>query len=40
MTGTLLTSLTDGAVGPNLEKTPTGIPGLDQITGGGLPLAG
>src|SRR5271156_2708253 len=38
MDSTVLTSLTDGAVGPGLEKAPTGIPGLDQITGGGLPL--
>ena len=37
MDNTVLTSLTDGAVGPDLEKAPTGIPGLDQITGGGLP---
>lgn len=35
---TELTGFTDGAVGPGLEKAPTGIPGLDQITGGGLPL--
>ena len=33
----LLTGLTDGAAGPELEKAPTGIRGLDQITGGGLP---
>jgi circadian clock protein KaiC len=38
MDDTVLTSFTDGAVGPGLEKAPTGIPGLDQITGGGLPL--
>ena len=38
MDKTVLTSLMDGAVGPGLEKAPTGIPGLDQITGGGLPL--
>ena len=37
MENTVLTSLTDGAMGPDLEKAPTGIPGLDQITGGGLP---
>lgn len=37
MDNTVLTSLTDGAIGPDLEKAPTGIPGLDQITGGGLP---
>lgn len=38
MDNTVLTSFTGGAVGPDLEKAPTGIPGLDQITGGGLPL--
>jgi circadian clock protein KaiC len=38
MANTVLTSFMDGAVGPDLEKAPTGIPGLDQITGGGLPL--
>jgi circadian clock protein KaiC len=38
MGSTVLTSLTGGAPGPDLEKVPTGIPGLDQITGGGLPL--
>ncbi len=38
MDSTLHTGLTDGAVGPDLEKAPTGIPGLDQITGGGLPM--
>jgi circadian clock protein KaiC len=37
MESTILTSLTDRAVGPTLDKTPTGISGLDQITGGGLP---
>ena len=37
MDNTVLTSLTDGAVGPGLEKAPTGIPGLDEITAGGLP---
>ena len=37
MDSTVLTSLTDGAVGPDLEKAPTGISGLDQITGGGMP---
>ena len=25
------------AAGPGLERSPTGIGGLDQITGGGLP---
>ena len=33
----MLTSLTGGAPGPELDKAPTGIPGLDQITDGGLP---
>jgi circadian clock protein KaiC len=28
----------DAAAGPELAKAPTGIGGLDQITGGGLPL--
>jgi circadian clock protein KaiC len=37
MDNKMLTSLTDGALGPGLEKAPTGVPGLDQITGGGLP---
>ena len=37
MDNTLLTALTDGAAGLELEKTPTGIRGLDQITRGGLP---
>ena len=37
MDSVVLTSFTAGAVGPGLEKVPTGIPGLDQITGGGLP---
>ena len=37
MDNTVLEFLADGAVGPGLEKAPTGIPGLDQITGGGLP---
>src|SRR5580658_3417182 len=37
MDDTVLTSVTDGAVGPGLAKVPSGIPGLDQITGGGLP---
>jgi circadian clock protein KaiC len=37
MKSTLFAGLTDGAVGPDLEKARTGIPGLDQITGGGLP---
>jgi circadian clock protein KaiC len=38
MDNTVLTDWTDGAAGPDLEKAPTGIQGLDQITGGGLPL--
>ncbi len=37
MDNTVLASLTDGAVGPGLDKAPTGIPGLDDITAGGLP---
>jgi circadian clock protein KaiC len=37
MSSTVLTSLTESAVGPDLAKAPTGIHGLDQITGGGLP---
>jgi circadian clock protein KaiC len=37
MDSKVLTSFTDGAVGPGLAKARTGIPGLDQITGGGLP---
>jgi len=37
MNNTVLTSLTESSVGPDLEKAPTGIHGLDQITGGGLP---
>ena len=37
MDNKLLTALTDGAVGLELEKAPTGIRGLDEITGGGLP---
>ena len=39
MNSTLRTALADGAAGPGpgLEKAPTGIHGLDQITEGGLP---
>src|ERR1700735_2647780 len=37
MESTILTNWTDRAVGPAPDKTPTGISGLDQITGGGLP---
>ena len=37
MENTVLASLTDGAVGPGLDKAPTGISGLDAITAGGLP---
>ena len=38
MDKTVLKSLTtDGPIGPELDKAPTGIRGLDQITGGGLP---
>ncbi len=32
-----LTDLVGAAVGPGLDRAPTGISGLDQITGGGLP---
>src|ERR1700722_7302541 len=34
---TMLTGAEDAAMGPGLEKAPTGIAGLDQITEGGLP---
>ena len=37
MNTTMLTGLGESTVGPGLEKAPTGICGLDQITGGGLP---
>jgi circadian clock protein KaiC len=37
MDSTALTRVTDGSVGPDLDKAPTGISGLDQILGGGLP---
>jgi circadian clock protein KaiC len=37
MDSAVLTSVTDGAVGPDLDKAPTGISGLDQILAGGLP---
>ena len=33
----MLTGAQDAAMGTELEKAPTGIPGLDQITEGGLP---
>jgi len=32
-----LTGLVGAAIGPGLDRAPTGISGLDQITGGGLP---
>ena len=32
-----MTSLFEAPAGPVLPKAPTGIPGLDEITGGGLP---
>jgi circadian clock protein KaiC len=32
-----LTDLVGGAIGPGLDRAPTGISGLDQIIGGGLP---
>jgi circadian clock protein KaiC len=37
MDNTVLTGLMEGAVGQELEKAPTGIAGLDQITRGGFP---
>jgi circadian clock protein KaiC len=37
MDSAMLTSLTGDPLGPGLEKAPTGIRGLDEITGGGLP---
>ena len=37
MSTTMLTGAEDAAMGPGLEKAPTGIAGLDQITEGGLP---
>jgi circadian clock protein KaiC len=33
----MLMGVGGSTIGPGLEKAPTGIPGLDQITGGGLP---
>ena len=37
MDSTILTGLAGAATGPAMEKSPSGIPGLDQITAGGLP---
>ena len=37
MGNTSLADLLDAPAGPGLPKAPTGIAGLDQITGGGLP---
>ena len=37
MASKMLTDLTGSPVGPGLARAPTGISGLDQITGGGLP---
>ncbi len=37
MENEFLTHLTGSALGPELTKAPTGIEGLDQIIGGGLP---
>jgi circadian clock protein KaiC len=34
---TMLMGVGGSTMGPGLEKAPTGIPGLDQITGGGFP---
>ena len=33
----MLMGVDENTIGPGLEKAPTGIRGLDQITGGGLP---
>ena len=33
----MLMGVGGSTMGPGLEKAPTGIRGLDQITGGGLP---
>ena len=38
MRNMVLTGLTEVPAGPGLAKAPTGIRGLDHITGGGLPL--
>jgi circadian clock protein KaiC len=38
MQNDVLTGVTSGLADPELAKAPTGILGLDQITGGGLPL--
>jgi hypothetical protein len=35
MDNAVLESLKEGAPGPELEKAPTGVRGLDQITGPG-----
>ncbi len=37
--GTDLRSLAEASASPGLPKAPTGIRGLDAITGGGLPRA-
>ena len=37
MNTTMLMGVGGSTMGPGLEKAPTGIPGLDQITGGGFP---
>ena len=37
--GTGLRSLAEASASPGLPKAPTGIRGLDAITGGGLPRA-
>ncbi len=37
MGNTDLADLVGAAIGPGLDRAPTGISGLDQITGGGLP---
>ena len=40
MTKTVLTSMSETSRDPGLAKAPTGIRGLEQITGAGLPRAG
>src|SRR5580692_10147215 len=37
MDSSALTRVTGRSAGPDLDKAPTGISGLDQILGGGLP---
>ncbi len=37
MNTTMMMGVGGATIGPGLDKAPTGIPGLDQVTGGGLP---